>query len=349
MMGDGRHVARANTGIYFARTPGLLVANIRSTNGSVGQSMFRNSELTALLGPPPNYDDLLPVPDGVPFRPAVMVFDRDYRNPRTISSSLEYRHEITDRLAAQLSYTYARTDFLTRVIDRNDAVFGRPWSTGLEPGSANGIGTLTVAESSARSRYHGVTLQVMGAAARNVQFQANYTLSFDRSDDDNERDPFSFRYARADRLDREFGWSDRDQRHRLNTWLLASLPAGINLDQRLSWYTAQPMSEACGPAGSGTGRRAASPAERICSDGSILQRNTLRRDNAYFSWDMRATRSFAAPAYGRVEAMVELFNVLNNDNFRDPSPSSLLFNFDGTVRSGLGDPRQVQAGLRWTF
>ena len=36
-------------------------------------------------------------------------------------------------------------------------------------------------------------------------------------------------------------------------------------------------------------------------------------------------------------------------NFRDPAATSLLFNFDGTIRSGLGDPRQVQAGLRWIF
>ena len=35
------------------------------------------------------------------------------------------------------------------------------------------------------------------------------------------------------------------------------------------------------------------------------------------------------------------------DNFRDPSYGSLYLNFDGTIRSGLGDPRQVQAGLRW--
>ena len=30
-------------------------------------------------------------------------------------------------------YTYSRTDNLTRFINRNDAVFGSPWSTGLGP------------------------------------------------------------------------------------------------------------------------------------------------------------------------------------------------------------------------
>ena len=36
--------------------------------------------------------------------------------------------------------------------------------------------------------------------AQNYQFQWNYTIGRDMSDDDNERDPFSFRYATADNL-----------------------------------------------------------------------------------------------------------------------------------------------------
>jgi len=47
--------------------------------------------------------------------------------------------------------------------------------------------------------------------------------------------------------------------------------------------------------------------------------------------------------------MVEVFNLLNTFNIRNPSAPALLFNFDGTIRSGLGDPRRVQAGLRWAF
>jgi hypothetical protein len=46
--------------------------------------------------------------------------------------------------------------------------------------------------------------------------------------------------------------------------------------------------------------------------------------------------------------IVEVFNVTNNDNFKDPGVGRFL-NFDGTIRSGLGDPRQLQVGLRWAF
>lgn len=32
--------------------------------------------------------------------------------------------------------------------------------------------------------------------------------------------------------------------------------------------------------------------------------------------------------------------------YRRPEVTSLIFNFDGTVQSGNGDPRQVQVGVR---
>ena len=50
-----------------------------------------------------------------------------------------------------------------------------------------------------------------------------------------------------------------------------------------------------------------------------------------------------------LEAIVEVFNVLGRNNFRDPSANGLLFNFDGTIRSGYGDPRQIQAGMKYSF
>jgi hypothetical protein len=50
-----------------------------------------------------------------------------------------------------------------------------------------------------------------------------------------------------------------------------------------------------------------------------------------------------------VELIVEAFNITNNDNFKDPSSGGTFLNFDGTIRTGLGEPRQFQAGLRYLF
>ena len=122
---------------------------------------------------------------------------------------------------------------------------------------------------------------------------------------------------------------------------------GLFLNNRLSVYSAQPTSEKC-VNNQPSGQRAASPADRICTNGTILKRNTLRKDNSYFSWDVGLTWPFNVGT-GRVELVAQMFNVLGNENFRDPAARSLLFNFDGTLRSGFGDPQQTQIGVHWVF
>jgi hypothetical protein len=278
----------------------------------------------------------------------VFVFDKDFENPRTFTATLGYEREVGGGVAAGLSYTHARTDHLTRFVDANDDAFGFPWATGLAGG--NGIGTLTVVQSTAKSRFNGITAELRRTGGSRLQFQANYTLSFDKSDDDNERDPFSLNYVRPDSLQAEYNWSDRDQRHRFNAWVLAILPGDIYLNNRVSAYSAQPASESCGPDNTGTGTRVAVNSNlRICPDGHILRRNTIRKDNAYFSWDIRLSKPFYLGRQGTFEVIFEAFNVTNTDNFKDPSPKGTFDNFDGTIRSGLGEPRQFQVGGRWLF
>ncbi len=345
--GNGTEVVRLSAGIYNARIAALNFASVRNNNGSVGQTMFRNSALTGVLGAPPNIDQLLPAPAGVPFLPDIFIVDKDFRNPRTMSATAAYERALGGTgLTGSIAVTFANTDRLTRFVNRNDGVFGNPWSTGLPGG--NGISTLTTVESSASSQYRGVTIGLARKASANNQFEINYTYATDKSDDDNERDPFTFRYARADRLDAEWGYSDRDQRHRLNGYLLSRLPYGFLLNNRFSYASAQPMSESC-VANAPSGMRAATAGDRICANGTILERNTLRRANEYASWDLRLGRPFMLGNGQTIEAIVEVFNVLGRNNFRDPAFGSLLFNFDGTIRSGLGDPRQIQAGLRYAF
>ena len=51
----------------------------------------------------------------------------------------------------------------------------------------------------------------------------------------------------------------------------------------------------------------------------------------------------------KIEPIFEVFNLFNSPNFRRPEVTSLIFNFDGTVQSGAGDPRQFQIGVRVLF
>jgi hypothetical protein len=350
LKGDASQVIRANAGMYSARSPGLIFASTRTTNGSVGQTIYRNSSFNGFGVTPPVLGPTLPTfGAGTPNHPDVYVTDKHFTNPRTLALGASYERKIGDRLSASLTLAYAHTTHLNRFVNRNDPVFGSPWSKFPAPAdTTNGIATLWTLESTAKSTYYGVTLGLAGAIGSWMDFQGNYTLSFDKSDDDNERDPFSFRYAVANRLDREYNWSDRDQRHRVNLWMLQHLPYGIELNHRLSAASAQPTSEKCGSNNQGTGVPAATPQDRICPNGTILLRNTIRKDNAFFQWDLRISRPFQA-GRGSLEAIFEVFNLTNTFNIRNPSAPALLFNFDGTIRSGLGDPRRAQAGLRYTF
>jgi hypothetical protein len=348
--GNGREVFRFSAGQYNARVAALNFASVRNNNGSIGQTIFRNSALTGILGAPPAIENLIPAPGAnqVPFQPGVFIVDRNFKNPRTLSTSMSYESALGETgLTGLVSYTYAKSDRLTRFVNRNDAVFGSPWATGLANG--NGIGTLTTVESTAESKYNGITLGLARRQAANWAFDANYTLAWDKSNDDNERDPFTFRYARADKLDEEWGYSDRDQRHRFNAFVLTRLPFDVVMNNRFTYTSASPVSEKCGTNNQGTGARAAGAGDRICPNGTILERNTLRRNNEYASWDLRFARPIKVTNASSAELMLDVFNVLGRNNFKDPAFGSLLFNFDGTIRSGFGDPRQMQLGIRYAF
>lgn len=339
---NGRTVIRANAGIYYARIPGLALASTRSTNGSRGQSLFRNSALGPILGPPPAYTDLIPASSvGDPFQPDVFVFDEDFSNPRTTSAALAVEQAVGSDMAVTLKFNWADSDNLTRFINRNDPLLGSPWSSGLGADGSNGIGQLTVVESSANSLYQGYTLGFEKRAGK-VQFQGFYTYSKDRSDDDNERDPFTLRYARITDLDAEWGYSDRDQRHRFNAWMLWQAPWGVNVNARYSYRSAQPLSI------TETGAIANTPQDRINADGTVTQRNLGRKDNKFSSLDLRLSKVFKSGKVD-IEGIVDVFNVFNSRNLRNPASTNLIFNFDGTVQSGLGDPRQIQLGIRVVF
>ena len=344
--GDGRTVVRANAGSYVARMPMLVFAGHRTTNGAFQQIIFRSSAASPALGPVPPLDRQIDGSATQPFLPDVQVADRNLELPRTWSFSAAVDRDLGRGLAASVTVTHARTDNLFRFVNRNDPVLGAPFGIGTHPWGG-GLGSLTVAESTARSRYQGLTVGLRGrnALGGRLTFETNYTLAFDRSDDDNERDPFTFRYASAADLAPEYGWSDRDRRHGANGYVLLTLPGDVRFDNAFQYLSASPVSARCAEPGA----RAALPSDRICADGSILRRNTLRRENEFVTWDVRIARRFVLAGGAALEPVFEVFNVLNADNILDTAQGSLLFNFDGTIRSGLGDTRRAQVGVNVRF
>ena len=91
-------------GIYYARIPGLNLASSRSTDGSRGQTLFRNSELTPILGPPPAYGE--PAADAARWPLRARKSSSSTRNSRTRAPSplpSGYEREIGSGLVAGIS------------------------------------------------------------------------------------------------------------------------------------------------------------------------------------------------------------------------------------------------------
>jgi hypothetical protein len=149
-------------------------------------------------------------------------------------------------------------------------------------------------------------------------------------------------------LDAEYGYSDRDQRHRFNSWLLWNAPYGIDLNVRYSYRSAQPQSLTASGAIADTPQARCSKrnADGSCTaDAIVNQRNTGRKDNEFSSLDFRVSKQFGVGGV-TLEPALDVFNLMNSENFRRPEVTNLIFNFDGTVQSGNGDPRQMQLALR---
>jgi Carboxypeptidase regulatory-like domain/TonB dependent receptor/TonB-dependent Receptor Plug Domain len=336
--GKGKTVIRLNGGIFYARTPGLELASSRSTNGSVGQSIFQASFFNGFGVTPPAYTSLIAnAGSNVPDHPQVFVFDRNYQNPRTYSWSGTVEQALTSTLKVYTAFNYSKGVHITRFVDRNDPVFGSPWSTGLGADGKNGIGQLTTVESSAKSLFRAWTIGMVKQYASRFQFQWNYQLSTDYSDDDQERDPFSYYYRVANNFKPEYNYSSRDERHRFNAFMYYSGPWGIEFSPRFSAHSAQPTSIDGGKT------------SVLLPNGTVVPRNTVRKDNAYTSFDFRAAKRWHFTERVILEGAVDAFNLFNSKNLKQPQNGNLLFNFDGTLTSGLGDPRQAQLGVKLLF
>jgi hypothetical protein len=327
--GNGQSVVRGSAGVYFARQNMLTQVGSVTTNGLQQQSIFASTDNIRQFGATaPVWPGLIvPValPDGqFPLFTGVRVFHRDYKNPRTYTYNVGYEQALAANFAAYVDYTYARGRDLTRFINYNRADNGSPFSPYLDE--------TMVTTSFGRSDYHGVTIGARKRFSRGYQLDANYVLSRDKDDDSNERDPFTDRVFDFNDLSKDYSYSDRDIRNKFNFFGYFQVPGGFQFNSRVQARGAQPLT----------------PNPRVV-DGVDLGRNTLRKDNAYFSLDWRLARPFKTGANTQVVPTIEMFNTFNNDNNVQPLSTPALFNFDGYLRSGVGDPRHVQLAIKVMF
>ena len=364
IFGNGKSALRASWGMFYARQNMLTQVGAITTNGVQQQSFAAGSAFNT----PPAYGTNAAVFNNATLPPAgsngaasasVTVFSKDYANPRIYSTNVGYEQQLIGDLVAYADFTLSKGVHLTRFIDPNKGVsttfkcgagftnippgvcLPNSGSTVIYPSDVFGsgvlppfpdIGSITDTVSSAKSLYRGFTIGVRKRMSHHFLFDANYTLSSDRDDDSNERDPFTFRYANLFNLASEYSYSDRDERHKFNAYSVADLPWGFQGDVRMQAHSAQPIT----------------PNPRFQA-GVDLGRNSLRKDNAFFTFDFGADRPFRLSEHMRLIPRIEVFNLFNNKNNVNPLSTPALFNFDGFLRNGVGDPREAQLAVRFEF
>ena len=318
----GKSVLRASYGIFYGRQNMLSQVGSITDNGAqqfgiVCASTFAFTCFGASTRPP-TWPSIVSVPPsgGIPFGASVRVFSKDYANPRIYTTNVQFEQELATDFSLYFDFTHSKGVHLTRFINFNRlALFPT-------------LGDVFVTSAVGKSLYNGFTVGLRKRLSRRYQFEANYTLAKDKDDDSNERDPFTDRSFDPLNLSLDYAVSDRDIRHKFNFYTSVEMPWGLDGNFRIQARSAQPIT----------------PDPRTATN-----RNSLRKDNKYFSFDWRIQRPFKFGERYALIPIVEMFNTFNNKNNINPLSTAALFNFDGFLRQGVGDPRQVQLALRFTF
>jgi hypothetical protein len=351
-----KSVLRASYGIYNAYQNMLTQVGAITTNGVQQQEV---------VGGTPTWPGTLQIPPvaqgSFPPGAGVTVFDRNYANPRVYTGNFAFQQEFAPNVTGYIDLTLSHTVHLTRFVNPNtgpalpltattnsDTVSYDNGPTGVENIPFKTLGTVTDTQSSAHSLYRGLTIGARKRFSQNFQMEANYVLSEDLDDDSNERDPFTFRYFNRFDFRKDYSFSDRDERHKFNLFGYMKLPYGFEFSPRIQAHTAQPITD--NPLGTGTGAPCSqnNSVTRVVN-GIDCGRNHLRKDNGFFTFDWRGTRPFHFGDRYQLIPQIEMFNSFNNKNNVNPLVTPGLFNFDGFLRQGVGDPLEVQLSVKFAF
>ncbi|MEO6120003.1 MAG: TonB-dependent receptor, partial [Terriglobales bacterium] len=327
----GKTVMRASAGIYNGRQNMLSQVGSITANGvqqaTIAGGLFANPTVR------PTWPNLAPTPPPpppgtFPLFSGIRVFDRNYKNPRIYTANVAFEQELAEDWSAYADFTWSKGVYLTTFLDYNrNNPFGADRNG---PPFTLQISELMVTSSRGNSLYRGATLGLRKRMSRRYQLEFNYTAATDFDNDSNERDPFTDRSPAGDigrtfNLRPNYSYSDRDIRHKFNLVTNANLPWLIDASLRFQARSAQPLT----PAGQ--------------------TRNTGRKDNKFSSLDWRLARPIKLGERFAIVPIVEMFNTFNSANNINPLSTPGLFNFDGFLRQGVGDPRQVQFAVKFTF
>ncbi len=361
---DGRTVVRGGAGVFYSRANLLLMANSFTANG------YRQALFFLFGNQIPQFPFVYPesgLPPGDPLYNSLPVsdiafFDDNFQNARTSRANAGIEHEIFRDFSVGVDYVFADTVNDHRRTNRNipqppigfDA-YGRGLYSGARVDPK--YNQFQVEESTASRRYNAATFSVRKRLSNRYQFQAFYTISNLKTDDDNERDSSGFRNTQPENLDIDWADSEIDLRHRFVASGVVDLPLGFVFSTLLQTNTGAPFSVLSGRDDNGdrntndyavindSNRARAEAAGQDLADG--LQPRSSARQPSAFLMDIRFSKVFDFGNPGNLELLFEMFNVFNNANRLTSSRSIGSSNFG--VLNIVGEPRQVQLGVRYRW
>ena len=262
----------------------------------------------------------------------INVIDNTLENPTVRQMNLGTRFRVPGDAVLQLDYVHNRgTHF----------IIGRPIGEVFNP-VVGGPDRVVNLESSVGTRYDALLASVEKRWGRGQQVRLSYTLARARNYVNDDQIPFGEGPVDPNDLEREYGPTPNEQRHRLVLSGSFLLPADVRLSGIWTLASAVPM-DILMPDGSGRvptlsrnagGREIETAAElnayitQLNASGGIegvllpLVGDDARFGDGFDSLDLRLSRVFAVSSTLSLEAIVECFNVFNATNILGVSKSN---------------------------
>ena len=226
---DDKTVLRGGYGIFFGRTPAIMLGTAHSQNGI--QVTGVSLTCTNVPNPCPTYPNILTAaPSAGGVNPSLYLFARDYAQPYVQQGRVGVERELFANTSLSVNYLYFRGVHISRTRDVN---LGTPVATTLtDPAGQTftvlrhpatrpipGFARISLFESTADSRYNALAMELKRRFTRGFQFIAAYTFS---STKDNRPDQTMVVVGADDAkglmnnldINADWGRSDLDIRHR---------------------------------------------------------------------------------------------------------------------------------------
>lgn len=369
LSGKGTHVLRGGYGLYY----GNVFQNIplfmeQMSNPTVFQTVFSIQNPTDVV--PGTGQTLSQWQYGVSPLPTLpgpltqltpgstgRLMDPNYRDPVTEEFNVGYTMELNSSTVFEAEYTHVLSLHENKTINIDQrrpntattTCCTAPLDAAFTAANQPDLGSVRNEEAIGRSHYDGVNFSVRRTMSHNLQFDANYTLSWAYSYDSGGG---SFRNYPVIAWDpfAKYNWgpTPNDERSHITFAAIANLPWKFEIAPILQYGSPRPYnltnSTNTLDSGGGTATAVVVPASdptnfkaylgnnsgaQTCfffSDSCTIAKYDPLRGDPFFQLDARLARNFPIKERANVQVIAEAFNLTNRANYGN--------DFSGNIASG---------------